>query len=145
MLFVLCERLHAFDMSSLVTCTGCRLSVGYLILEHRSFRWLRKLPVVEAGHLFSDFHQQGLEALVTVPVGEDREFALVDLSVQLGDEWEVHARQKLDARGFIRVFLATGDLQTVNPVLVYSMPRSDDCSVPVTHHDIVRIIEAVRT
>jgi len=86
---------------------------------------------------------------------------LVDLSVQLGDEWEVHARQKLDARRFIRVFLATGDLQTVNPVLVYGlgmalaprkhydaptyMPRSDDCPVPVAHHDIVRIIEAVRT
>ena len=94
-------------------------------------------------------------------MGKDWEFAWVDLSVQLGDEWEVHARQKLDLRGIIRVFLATGDLQTVNAVLVYGlgtalaprklhdiatyMPGSDNCPIPVAHHDIVRVIEAVRT
>ena len=98
---------------------------------------------------------------MTGPIGQDRKFALVDLSVQLGDEWEIHARQKLDVRGIIRVFLATGDLQTVNAVLVYGlgmvlasrklynvptyMSRSDDCPVPVAHHDIVRVIEAIRT
>ena len=67
----------------------------------------------------------------------------------------------MDVRWIIRVSLATGDLQTVNAVLVYGlgkvlaprrlhnvptyMSRSDDCPVPVAHHDIVRIIETVRT
>jgi len=67
----------------------------------------------------------------------------------------------LDRWRLVWVILATVDLQAVNAVLVYGlgipsaprrlhdvvtyMPRADDCPVPVTHHDIVRIIEAIRT
>jgi len=106
---------------------------------------LRKLPVIEAGHLSSDFHQHGLQAVVAIPVGQDWEFGWVDLSVHLGNEREVHPRQKLDIWWFVRVALATVDLQTVNAVLVYGMSWADNCSVPFAHHDIVRIIEAIRT
>lgn len=61
----------------------------------------------------------------------------------------------------VRVTLATVDLQTVNAVLVYGlgissasrklksaatyMPGADDCPVPVAHHDIVSILEAIGT
>jgi len=106
---------------------------------------LGKLPVVETGHFSSDFHQDGLEAIVAIPVGENWELVWVDLSVYLGDEWEVHPRQELDVWVFVRITLATVDLQAVNAVLVHGMSRADDCPVPVAHHDIVRIVEAVRT
>ena len=79
----------------------------------------------------------------------------------MGDEWEIHARHKSDSWRLIRVLVATGDLKAVNAVLVYSLripsaprelhkvatyvSRADDCPVPVLHHDIVRIIETIRT
>ena len=67
----------------------------------------------------------------------------------------------MDFWWLVRVILATVDPQTVNAVLVYGlwmplaprklqkvatyMPGADDGPVPVAHHDIVPIIEAIRT
>ena len=109
----------------------------------------------------SDFHQHGLQTLITTPAGQNWELVWVDLSVFLGDEWEIHAGRKLDGRWLIRVRFATVDLQTVNAILVHGlgmpsaprklhnaatyMSRADDCPVPIAHHDIVRIVEAIRT
>ena len=96
-----------------------------------------------------------------IPVCKNWEFAWVDLSVCLGDEREIYTRQKLDIWRFVRVTLATVDPQAVNPVLVYGlgvslaprklqnvvthMSRTDDCPVPVAHHNILPILEAIRT
>lgn len=144
MLFVLREKLHELHPNPLVTCTSS-LFVVVDILERRTFRWLGKLPIVEISHLPSDFHQNSFHAIVAIPVSQNREFAWVDLSVHLGDEWEIHPRQELDDWWFVGILLATVDLETVNAILVYSMPRTNDRPIPVAHHDIVRIIEAVRT
>jgi len=50
-LFVLCEKLRALHMNLLVTRTDCGSSSRISFSEHRSFWWLRELPVVEACHL----------------------------------------------------------------------------------------------
>jgi len=142
MQLVLYEKFHALHMNPLVTRTDFRL---LLISEHRSLRWLRKLPVVEAGHLSSDFHQHSLQTVITVPISQHRKLGSIDLPGRLGDEWEVHPRQELDVWWPVGVTLAAIDLQTVNAILVYGVSGTNNCPIPVAHHDIVSILEAIGT
>ena len=87
----------------------------------------------------------------------------VHLAVLLVDERQVYARNELDIRSHIGVVIATGDLQTVDSVLVNSLieeintnwsvihckdtyvPRTDDSAVPVAHQDVVPILQTIRT
>jgi len=129
-------------MNPLVTRTDFRLP---LISEHRSLRWLREFPIVEAGHFSSDFHQHSLQTVITSPISQNRKLGGIDLPVRLGDKWEVHPGQELDVWWPVGVTLATMDLQTVNAILVHGMSGAYDCPIPVAHHDIVSILEAIGT
>ena len=44
----------------------------------------------------TDLDEDGLDAVVPVPVGEDGQLARVDFAVRLRDEGEVDARDELD-------------------------------------------------
>lgn len=52
---------------------------------------------------------------------QDWEFLWVDLSVYLGNEREVHARQKIDSWWFLGITFATIDLEAVNAILVHGL------------------------
>ena len=65
-----------------------------------------------------DFNQDILDAKIPRPAGEHWEFLRVDFAVLLIDKGQIHAREELDIWSHIRVLRATGDLETVDAVLV---------------------------
>ncbi len=62
--------------------------------------------------------KDGLNAAVPIPMHEYRQLGGVDLAFHLTDEGKVYARDELYDGRLIWVVIATGDLETVNTVLV---------------------------
>jgi len=51
----------------------------------------------------------------------------------------------VDGRRSIGIIVTTLYVETVDPILVHGMARTDDGAVPFAHHDIVSIFQSVRT
>lgn len=108
----------------------------------------------------ADIYQHSLDATITGPLTEDSELARVHFTIGLVDEWQVYSRGKLHLWCAIGVRLPTHDLQAVDTILVNGLQarsdmrfgesvwcayvaRTNDRAVPLTHHDIVSILQAV--
>ena len=113
--------------------------------------------------LLSDFDKYRLNALASIPFSKYSEIVWIYISIQLVHEREIDARKETYDRWFIRVFFAALNLQTVDAVLMYTLhvpPLSrrsrrfrvldtyvswpNDSTVPVRHHIVVAILQAVR-
>lgn len=79
----------------------------------------------EGERALANFDQDVLDAEISRPPSQNREFSWVNLAIHLVHEWEVYSRQELDIWRGIRVVLATGNLETVDAVLVDGL--SDLC------------------
>lgn len=67
-------------------------------------------------------------------MGEYGQLGGIDLAINLADERQVDARDKLDARELLGVVIATGDLQAVDAVLVHSLSiASAECPYRNSH------------
>jgi len=112
-------------------------------LEYTAFRRLGQLPIVERCHLSPNLYQNSLEAIVPAPVSKDRDFAGINLAINLVHEWQIDSRYELYLGWLIRIRLATNDLQTVDTILMYGMTWTDDSAVPLTHEDIIPILQTI--
>lgn len=104
-------------------------------------------------------------------MGKNGKLGRVHLSVNLTDKGQIDTGGELDTGWLIWIVFATSNPQTVDSVLMDSlmneyegnvvngdstdhdrpilqhathMSWTDDCAVPVAHHDIVAILETVR-
>jgi len=69
----------------------------------------------------TDLDEDGLDAVVPVPVGEDGQLARVDFAVGLRDEGEVDARDELDRGRPVGVIVIAVYLERIDPVLVHRL------------------------
>ena len=69
----------------------------------------------------ADLDEDGLDAAVAAPVGEDGQLDRVDFAVGLRDKGEVDPGDELDRRWSIWVLFAAENLQRVDAVLVYGL------------------------
>lgn len=58
----------------------------------------------------TDLDEDGFDAVVPIPVGEDGQLGGVDFAVDLGDEGQVDARDELDRGRCVGVCVAAVDL-----------------------------------
>ena len=75
----------------------------------------------ETMYTLSYLYEHRLDALVPVPVSQNRQIVGVHGAVRLVDERQIDSGKKADRRRPVRIILATGDLDAVNAVLVYSL------------------------
>jgi hypothetical protein len=113
-------------------------------------------------YALSHLHKDRLQAIVSIPIGQDCDLGWIDLAVHLTHERQVYAGQELDSGWPLRVGLPASDLEGVDAVLVYSLPmihescerqatgmsthvsRANDRPVPIGHEHVVAVLEAVR-
>ena len=79
----------------------------------------------EEKRALANFDQDALDAEVSRPPGQNREFGWVNLAIHLAHEWQVYSRQELDIWRRIGVVVAAGNLETVDAVLVIKERPSD--------------------
>jgi hypothetical protein len=114
----------------------------FVVSESGALGRLGELAIVKRGHLTrnkkkvilfnrvsgerggggpADFDKDSLDALVAIPIGENRQLGRVDFTVDLRDEREVDARDELDHRWLIRVVIAAVYLERVDTILVHRL------------------------
>jgi hypothetical protein len=71
----------------------------------------------------TDLDEDGLDAAVPVPVGEDGQFGRVDFAVDLRNEGKVDARGELDRGRPVGVILIAVYLERIDPVLVHRLKK----------------------
>lgn len=69
----------------------------------------------------SDLHQHSFETVVSIPVGQNGQFRWIDFTIELVYKRQIHARDKLKSRWWIRIIVAASDFERVNTVLVHRL------------------------
>jgi len=89
-------------------------------------------------------YQDLLHRVVPIPLRNATKSRQLDLSILLVDAGEINLRDEFNGGRLVRITTAAIDLKIVDAVLVCAMRRAEDGRVPVGHHHIVAISEAVR-
>ena len=82
--------------------------------------------IKRAYYIPSNLDKDSLDAVIAIPCCKDRELRGLDVSVDLIDEREIHARHKLDNRREIGIAFSTSDLKAVDAVLMHGLERGQD-------------------
>lgn len=94
------------------------------VSEQSTFRWLRQLLVLWEGHISSQFNEDSLHCVVSLPIGKAGQFTWVNLSSPRIHAGQIDFRNELENWRFVGVAIIAMYVDTVDPVLVHALP---DC------------------
>jgi hypothetical protein len=77
--------------------------------------------IVNEDHALADLHQNRLEAVIPLPVCENRQLRAIDLAVGWAYEGKVDTCEELERGRLLRILLPAGDLETVDSILVHGL------------------------
>jgi hypothetical protein len=77
--------------------------------------------IVNENHALADLHQNRLEAVIPLPVCENRQLRAIDLAVGWAYEGKVDTCEELERGRLLRILLPAGDLETVDSILVHGL------------------------
>jgi len=141
----LSSALRKQGIHAMLSCCGAILPIVSCCLENAAFGGLRQLSVVERCHLPSNFYQNSLEATIPTPMSKDSNLVGIDLPIRLVHKWQVDSRYELNLGWLIGIRFPTNDLETVDAILVYGMTWTNDSAIPLTHQNIVPVLQTVWT
>jgi len=78
-------------------------------------------------------------------MSKDINLAGIDFPIGLVHEWQIDFGYELNLGWLIGIRLPTNDLETVDAIFMYGMTWTNDSAIPLTHHNIVPILQSVRT
>lgn len=97
-----------------------------------------------AKHSPSDLNQDGLHGVVSLPLTDVRQLAQIHLSVPRIHTGGVDPAHERHLWWYVRVLVATTNLEAVDAVFVDRVRGSENCAVPVGHADVVALVQTVR-
>jgi len=110
----------------------------------RALRWLRQFFVGRMSHVPSKLNQDSLHCILSLPLCKARKLGGVNLSIPGVDARQVDLVNELDGGWLVRIFFPTVHFQRIDAILVDTVGRTKDCTIPVRHQQIITFSKTIR-